>query len=293
MSRPIPTSQLCGLESQLRQHYREEKRKREHRRDLLRADPYQNSPHGNVSGRGQSSSSNFGGMADSAVLMNSPDMFYSLNLHDSFSEASTRSEFGGDRSMESSVCTAAASSTGMGDSYVSTASTQNRRGRSPESVCSGGLYDDTEDAVSLDSIPLGGGSGLQQLARGSSARRNRASGGERDTRTGAGGGGRREGVTQHDVCKYSLTLSGVTVAVLEADPAYTHTTDTPSTNTHRARTNSSKRGHTSSSLDSSGLDPACYLLEVAEVLKCGGVNRREIQRQQEHLAQALPLDHLL
>ena len=262
-NRPIPGRELHGMQSQLRQQLREEKRQRERRRDLLTADPY-------PGGRG---GSGIGGMTDSTMTA-SPDMFYSLNLHDSFSEAS-RSEVRGERSMESSLCTTAASVTTMGDSFTST-DFRSGRGRSPDSILTGAHGEEGD----LDSIALGGGSGLQQLAqspgttgRGSTHSRMR--------------GGVRGGVSPHDVCKYSLTLSGITVAVLQANPVYTHPTDT------------SRRGKTEptttqqySSLDSSGLDPMCYLLEVANVLRAG-VNRREIQRQQEHLAQALPLDHLL
>ena len=296
INRPIPTKQLHGMDSQLRQHYNEERKRREHQGDLLRADPYQNSLLGNSrdqSGRGLS------GMRDSTVL-NSPDMFYSLNLHDSYSETSTRSEFGGDRSMESSLCTTAtaASSTTMEDSYISMR-THNRHGVSPDS----GGYDHYTDDVgsdNMDSIPLGGGSGLQQLVvssgGGGSKSTTRDGGGLHTTRPGVGvrGGGRREGISQQDVCKYSFTLSGVTVAILQADPAYVHTTDKPSNTHHSWNTDTTKPSQQyPSSLDSSGLDPICYLLEVAEVLKCGGVNRKEIKRQQAHLAQALPLDHLL
>ena len=216
-------------------------------------------------------------MTDSAITT-SPDMFYSLNLHDSFSET-TRSEVSGERSMESSLCTTTASVSTMSDSYTSS-STRMLHRRSPESVHTG-TYSEEGD---LDSITLGGGSGLQQLVQQQSpgtARRNRhTSGGKIDR-----GRGR---IAPHDVCKYSLTLSGITVAVLQANPAYTHPTDW-----HRCRkTESSVQQQGYSSLDSSGLDPMCYLSEVANLLR-GGVNRREVQKQREHLAQALPLDHLL
>ena len=271
VNRPIPGKDLRDIESQLRHHFHEERRHKEHRGDLLRADPYQNVHRG-------AGGSRLVGMTDSSVT--SADMFYSLNLHDSFSEAS-RSETGGERSMESSLCTTAASST-MGDSYISTA---HSRRKSPDSLYS------HWDRYSEDSISLGGGSGLQQLAHspGMKQRDRSREGVPGTSQKGIGGGGARGGITQQDVCKYSLTLSGVTVAVLEANPTYTHPAGE-----HR-----SKRGNTDqpsagpySSLDSSGLDPTCYLSEVADVLR-DGVNRREILRNQERLAQALPLDHLL
>ena len=262
VNRPIPSREMLGMESRLKHHFREERRRRERRGDLLTADPYHNPLH-----RPTRDGLDFGGMTDSVT---SPDMFYSLNLHDSFSEAS-QSVASGERSMESSICTTAASETTMGDSFIST-DTRTHRGRSPESVRSAAFT----EASDLESVALGGGSGLQQLSQ-SPWNTRRSSG--RQSRTKGGG------LTPHDVCKYSLTLSGVTLAVLQANPAYTHPTDT-------SRRENTESGQQYSSLDSSGLDPMCYLLEVAGVLR-GGVNRREIQRQQEHLAQALPLDHLL
>jgi hypothetical protein len=264
-NRPIPSGDLHGMQSQLQSLYREERRQRERRRDLLTADPYQ--------GRGGGSR-----MTDSSVAV-SPDMFYSLNLNESFSEATTtRSEASGERSMESSLCTTAASETTMSDSYTSSTTARTLHGRSPDSV----HMDSYSEEGDLDSIALGGGSGLQQLAQQQSPgprRRHRNSSG------GKVGGGGSGGIVPHDVCKYSLTLSGITVAVLEANPAYTHPTD-------RYRCRKSESTQTYSSLDSCGLDPMCYLSEVANVLRAG-VNRREIQRQRENLAQALPLDHLL
>ena len=265
VNRPIPTGELRGIESQLKHHLKEERRQSERRGDLLTADPYHRPLHSTTRG-----APFFGGMTDSI----SADMFYSLNLHDSFSEAS-RSEASGERSMESSICTTAGSVTTMGDSYMSSVS-RSHRGRSPESVRSGAFSEDGE----LESIALGEGSGLQQLAQSpGSVRRS----GSRHSRARGG----RAGLAPHDVCKYSLSLSGITLAILQTNPAYTHpTTDT----SHRKSPPDPVQQY--SSLDSSGLDPMCYLLEVGGVLR-GGVNRKEIQRQQERLAQALPLDHLL
>ena len=274
VNRPIPGKDLHDIESQLRHHFREERRHKEHRGDLLKADPYQTIHRGAGGPR-------LLGMTDSTYT--SADMFYSLNLHDSFSEAS-RSETAGERSMESSICTTAASST-MGDSFIS--STRGRR-KSPDSLYS------HWDRYSEDSLPLSGGSGLQQLAQSPTVKHRDWSreGTPRTSRKGVAGvvgGAVRGGITQQDVCKYSLTLSGVTVAVLEANPTHTHPTGE-----HRSKRGNSDQSSAGphSSLDSSGLDPVCYLSEVADVLR-DGVNRREILRNQECLAQALPLDHLL
>ena len=177
------------MQSQLRSHFREERRQRERRRDLLTADPYQGRSGGSV-------------MTDSAITT-SPDMFYSLNLHDSFSET-TRSEVSGERSMESSLCTTTASVSTMSDSYTSS-STRMLHRRSPESVHTG-TYSEEGD---LDSITLGGGSGLQQLVQQQSpgtARRNRHTSG------GKIGGG----------SLYHLDNSELTLKALNLKTGYTH-----------------------------------------------------------------------
>lgn len=275
VNRPIPGKDMRDIESQLRHHRHEEKRRREHRRDLLRADPYKNSMRGEGSHRG--------GLTDSAAT--SADMFYSLNLHDSFSESGP-SELG-DRSMESSICTTAASSA-MVDSYSSTV---HSRRKSPDGIFSrhDPLGGGTGSSGSLESIPLSGGTGLQQLAHSPEVRRR---GRNKDSTLGntVGTGPQADtGIVQQDICKYSLTLSGVTVAILEANPAYTHPVD--KSRSQQRTTEPSSTGP-SSSLNSSGLDPMCYLSAVAEVLS-DGVNRREIQKHQERLAQTLPQDHLL
>ena len=177
------------MQSQLRSHFREERRQRERRRDLLTADPYQGRSGGSV-------------MTDSAITT-SPDMFYSLNLHDSFSET-TRSEVSGERSMESSLCTTTASVSTMSDSYTSS-STRMLHRRSPESVHTG-TYSEEGD---LDSITLGGGSGLLQLVQQQSpgtTRRNRHTSG------GKIGGG----------SLYHLDNSELTLKALNLKTGYTH-----------------------------------------------------------------------
>ena len=288
INRPIPGKDMRNIESQLQHHLHEERKRREHRGDLLRADPYKTSMLGGGS-RG-------GIMTDSTA--STSNMFYSLDLRDSFSEPSRS----GERSMETSTCTAVSSA--MGDSYTSTVHSHTLSGDGIHS-----RYDPFGDGASvLDSVSLHEGPGLQQLAHSPLTGRRR--GAERDSidgrRRGRGGvGGGRAGITQQDVCKYSLTLSGVTVAILEADPAYTHP---HSQRNEKPRgqgkteqifaaglsglSSSSSSSSRYSSLDSSGLDPMSYLSEVAKVLR-GGVNRREIQRNQERLGQALPQDHLL
>ena len=272
-NRPIPGKDMRDIESQLRHHRHEERKRREHRQDLLRADPYKNSM--------QREASRIEGLTGSTAT--SADMFYSLNLHDSFLE-SGQSDLG-DRSMESSLCTTAASSA-MADSYTS--SIHSRR-KSPDSIFSqygGG----TCSSGSLESIPLSGGTGLQQLAHSPEVKRRGRNKESTFGNTSAGTGAQvGAGITQQDVCKYSLTLSGITVAILEANPAYTHPVDKSWT---QQRTTEPSSTGPSSSLHSSGLDPMTYLSAVAEVLS-DGVNRREIQKHQERLAQTLPQDHLL
>jgi len=102
------------------------------------------------------------------------------------------------------------------------------------------------------------------------------------------------------LCKYSLTIGGVTIALLEADPMYTYTTPglpresstsgSPS-NSINSSTGSSCYGRYSS-VDEGGLDPVKYFETMAELLK-EGVNKVAFKSEQEKLAHVLPNDHLL
>ena len=121
----------------------------------------------------------------------------------------------------------------------------------------------------------------------------------------------------YEVCKYSFTISGVTLALLEADPMHVHST--PATTTTNNKDNatstsespspsepnssphlsqSNKNAHRSvidgglSSVDEGGLDPLRYFETVAMLLE-QGINRKVLQVKQEELSQVLPNDHLL
>lgn len=107
----------------------------------------------------------------------------------------------------------------------------------------------------------------------------------------------------HNVCRYSFTISGITLALLEADPMHTHCTPatqyssspptflrkSPSPPSQSSPRNSSGR---LSSVDEGGLDPIKYFETVSALLE-EGINRKVLQNKQEELSQVLPNDHLL
>ena len=108
----------------------------------------------------------------------------------------------------------------------------------------------------------------------------------------------------HDVCRYSFTISGITLALLEADPMHTHCTpvsqysssppafaqNSPSPPPSQSSPRNSSGGL--SSVDEGGLDPMKYFETVAALLE-EGINRKVLQNKQEELSQVLPNDHLL
>lgn len=96
-----------------------------------------------------------------------------------------------------------------------------------------------------------------------------------------------------DLCRYSFSLGGVTVALLETRPAYMYPTAGAerSFSSEGCATSDGSEG-CASSVDEGGLDPGRYLQAVCSLL-ADGVNRRELERKGEELAQALPNDHLL
>ena len=110
--------------------------------------------------------------------------------------------------------------------------------------------------------------------------------------------------SEFDLCKYSFTISGITLALLETDPMHTHTTPVGQDSPLLQRASSSSP-HTNldspggrefagglSSMDEGGLDPVKYFDTVAALLE-EGVSRKVLQRKQEELSQVLPNDHLL
>ena len=122
--------------------------------------------------------------------------------------------------------------------------------------------------------------------------------------------------SHYDLCKYSFTFGGVTLALLEADPMHVHSTPAaptvspspPEQNSPQANSpplnlsqyNPHSRKSTSdgldvcsiSSIDEGGLDPIKYFDTVSVLLE-EGINRKVLQAKQEELSQVLPNDHLL
>ena len=107
---------------------------------------------------------------------------------------------------------------------------------------------------------------------------------------------------EHDICRYSFTISGITLALLEADPMHTHSTpaaqhSSPPTFLRKSPSPPSQSSHRNSggglsSVDEGGLDPMKYF-ETVSVLLEEGINRKVLQNKQEELSQVLPNDHLL
>ena len=90
--------------------------------------------------------------------------------------------------------------------------------------------------------------------------------------------------------KFSLTLNGVTMALLEADPAHTYTTRLSEQTAY-----SSNKVFTvapPTCVDEGGLDPVRYFELVTELM-AEGVNWHQYQAHQKQLAQILPVNHLL
>ena len=284
------------IESQLRHHVREERQRKQRREDLLHADPWESSLRQGAGGGG-------GGLLESSYS-STADQFFSLELGNSVTEASR-----GGRDDEVDRCADSDDSFLAGSSSRAYHTSAHVHGRH----FTGG---------NLDSIPLHEGLGLQQLSQSPRPVFKRASGGggggrnaspptqrsRSDTASSAGGsswsssGSSVQSATsrqahmefQHDLCRYTFTVSGVTIALLETDPPHIHTTPGPPKQPPGSGGDSvGGVGYGRySSLDEGGLDPLRYFEGVAELLK-GGVNRRVLQGVQEKLAQVLPTDHLL
>ena len=143
----------------------------------------------------------------------------------------------------------------------------------------GNIFGRVPSSHELSDIELSKGVGLQQFSLSPSASPSQL----KRQRPSVGGG-----ESELEVCRYSLTVGGVTCVLLEANPVHTH-----STASHPDSQPASLGSSTEyCSLDESGLDPVKYFSAVGEVLK-GGVNRAALQANQEELGQILPADHLL
>lgn len=256
-NRPIPGSEMGRLESQLQHHVKEQRQKRQQREELLRADPWENSLRGDL--------------LESAY--SSTDEFFQLDLNTSYSGHAEES------SLEDSFVSAKSRSGSIGTTHI--------HGRCV--------------ASEMQNIPFHAGAGLQQLSQSPPFPKSHSPLLQRVRSTSNTAASsvrsRRQSDSQHDVCKYTLTVSGITVALLETDPTYIYSTP----GVQRAWSSSSLGSSAGSdggssgqycSLDEGGLDPMKYFEGVASCLK-GGVNRRVVQGSEERLGQILPADHLL
>ena len=173
-----------------------------------------------------------------------------------------------------------------------------------------------------DQFQLGGGVGLQQLSGLSSSPSPSSS-----PHNGRRGGTKREemGGRGDELCHYTLVLSGITVALLEANPIHTYSRSSShdrigggggrggggggggegsllmqesdmfmSAQSHVGTSVSSPLSGSEEyrSLDEGGLDPVKYFESVWDILN-GRVNRQSVGRHQEQLGRVLPTDHLL
>lgn len=250
ISRPIPRGDGPTLEDQLARLQKQQHKSvlLQQRQDLFDADPWDHT----LSHLPPLKSHQATHLTEST----SGEQFYSLDLHSS---------------LTSSAAT-------MEDSFVSTDS------RLPLSAGSGVVHRRCIDEQGTEEpIALHDGVGLQQLAQSPpTAHHITASSSQR------GRPGKQHALPHHKslpACKYSLTLSGLTVALLQSDPAHTYTMT-------RADQVPSSSHTPTSSMDEGGLDPVCYFQLICELLK-GGVNHQELKLQQKELAQILPADHLL
>ena len=162
----------------------------------------------------------------------------------------------------------------------------------------------------MNQFQLGGGVGLQQLSGvspltlspSSSPLNNRRGGSRRKGEELAGGGG-------GDLCRYTLVFSGLTLALLEANPVHTYSSssrakgessllmqDSEMFQSAQSHVGTSPPSSLSTeeyrSLDEGGLDPVKYFESVWDILH-GRVNKYNVGRYQEQLGRVLPTDHLL
>ena len=310
-NRPIPKHDMNTIESQLAKHQLKEQKlqsRLQKKQDLFDADPYDNS----LTRHDQR-------ITNMTESMNSTaDEFYSLDLGNSYG---------------ASVATNMSHSVQMEDSFISTTSQLSSQDISRPSTRQDGrhIHGRCVFGGDVENVSFHDGAGLAQLSQSPPYGLKQSS----PYRTGNGGGvlprtsppmkrtrnnssgssshsGSRYGShsgsnlykhcsdTQHDICKYSITFSGITCALLETDPVYTYSSSnspglnstlqgssSPHLSSHRAREAS---GY--SSMDEGGLDPLRYFEAVSDLLR-DGVNRRVLQSRQEELSQVLPNDHLL
>ncbi len=111
----------------------------------------------------------------------------------------------------------------------------------------------------------------------------------------------RQSSTTTDVCVYSVTLGGLTCAILENKPIHTHVTrsngreseaSSETDSYSSARAESDSNSPELCSLDEGGLDPFKYFDCVMDVVS-GNVGQREMKSCEGKLGQVLPADHIL
>ncbi len=260
LNRPITHGDRTTIESQLARHQQHKAKEILHeRRDLLDADPWENSlsnarqPQHNV-------------MTDSIM---SAEQFYSLDLTSSLSSSAVS---GATDTSFSSTSTSSALPPPRGEGG---AEPTPRRG----TVHTRYLYEE-------DMIPFHDGVGLQQLSQTPPPQHPPPRVSKQPPPSSSSSPSFPSGFPS---CKYSITLSGVTVALMEADPSHTYTTRLPG----NGEASPPEYGGTPpSSLDEGGLDPVKYFDAVSYLLK-DGINHQQLEMKQKELAQILPLDHLL
>ena len=111
----------------------------------------------------------------------------------------------------------------------------------------------------------------------------------------------RQGSSAIDVCIYSVTLGGLTCAILENKPVHTHVTrsngreseaSSETDSYSSARADSYSNSPELCSLDEGGLDPFKYFDCVMDIVS-GNVGQREMKNCESKLGQVLPADHIL
>lgn len=311
-NRPIPKHDMSTIESQLAKHQLREQKiqsKLQQQQDLFNADPWDNSltrHHHQTTDMSESMSSTV-------------EEFYSLDLNTSYSAASQ-------------TTTDLTQSVQMEDSFVSTTSRLSSQDVAMSRLATrhdGRHIHERCVTSDVERVPLHDGAGLAQLSKSPPYGLNqelllRTSGGGISPNTSppmqrmrsVSGGSSQSSYRarsssnlhkhcsdgQHDMCKYSITFSGITCALLETDPVYTYSSTVPTLKSTLVQQNQSSSPSSSfhgateinqySSMDEGGLDPLKYFEAVSELLR-DGVNRTVLQNRQEELSQVLPNDHLL
>lgn len=265
-SRPIPREDRSTIESQLARHQQREhkaKAKLQERQDLLDADPWDNS----ITQTSALKSAGRSDLMTESIYSTSTDHFYSLDLNNT------------------SLTSSAISGT-LQDSFLSTASrlTEHQPQMRMEPGKGGTVHRRCLDEGNIkEAISLHEGVGLQQLSQSPPFQQQQLPPKSSKQHCLPPSSSSSSNQKFLPTCKYNLTLSGVTVALLEANPSHTYTTKLTET------TNPTTPP---SSVDEGGLDPVRYFELVSQILK-DGINSHQLELWQKELAQSLPTDHLL